>query len=704
MPISPADAETALLHLQPAFLDALLPLALEDTWHPVRSLALSPDLPDGWWSAALQQLPLIAGDDDTARVPPALRAALVRRLSTARPKLYRDLIIQQSEAALTSGHVQQALTLLHGIGAAEQAHQKLEAWMNEQIRAGTYRLVQTTFEALPPSLRHPRTTAAYWSAVVSDTDRERAMNARQEAHHAYEQGERNPRLLYTLSYGLQLDGQYGPALHLVDEALTAGTRGRDTLQHLQMRSMLLNYLQRPADHLETSLQLLAEAQVQGDLYFTAIAHMTIGYAREDMGDLSAAEDHYHKAIALYTRISQWHQLATLLNNYAQSLAAAGRPAEALQRLEEASRLHALSARHHAWFALTAAIVHHQYGLHAQALASTRRASEHLHQAHLDGDVINALLLEAERLALDGQPVMAEQRYREARTRSSDSPTDLAQLDFTAGVLAYARREWQAAETAFVSAGDEVTPWDRVRRQLYLIAVRVHQGGRPDVRALERSLADLGIDAPLLTDAPLMHGTLTWLGQQPGWQVRLERVFSGAALAGTIPLRLELLGPLEIHTSAGALHFPLRRSAELLAFLALHGPANRQQIITALWEGVADRKLVDHFKKVLRGLRETLRPLLPEGADPVVIDSGQHALHPLFSVSTAWLPTGLFPAPAVRRGGALDVRGAFAADAQGPWADDVRRELHNQLLAALQDRQQDGDPTVGPALKVVQGLT
>ncbi|UQN06495.1 tetratricopeptide repeat protein [Deinococcus sp. QL22] len=704
MPISQADAEATLAQLPPLLLGALLPLALEETWHPVRSLALAPDLPDGWWNAVVDHLPLVPADDNTAQVPSALREALARRLSTERPRLYRDLIIRQSEEAMRTGDIQHALILRHDIGEGKEACQQLEAWMNQAVRAGSYKLVQATFEALPTHLTNARTTAAYWTAVIADTNRERARTARQEAHHAYDGGERNPRLMYALSYALQLDGQYDPALHFVDEALMAGTSGRDTLQLLQMRGMLLSYLQRLDEHLETSLQLLTEAQGQGDLYFTAIAHMTVGYAREDMGNLGLAEDHYHKAIALYTRISQWHQLATLLNNYAQSLAAAGRPAEAMYRLDEATRLPTLVLRHRAWFAFTAAIIHHQYGMHAEALASTRRAAELLHEAHLGGDAIKVLLLEAERLVLNGEQALAELRYREARTLSSDSPTDIAQLDFTAGVLAYGKQAWQEAETYFLRAcSDDVTRWDRARSHLYLIAINLQCGGHPDVLALEQSLAALGTDAPFLTDAPLLRKTLTWLGEQPGWHDRLSHIFKGAARAATVPLRLELFGPIEIYSKAEPLHFPLRRSAELLVFLALNGSSSRQQILAALWEGELDSKTVDHFKKVLRGVRDTLHPLLPEGTDPVVVASRQYTLNPLLDISTAWLPGDLFPAPWVRLSGSINVRGDFAADAQGPWADDVRMGLHDRLLNHLHAREREGDPTVGQALKVVQGL-
>ena len=569
---------------------------------------------------------------------------------------------------------------------------------------GENQALQTQVEALPDAWVGARARAAYWLSCISASDREKAAEVRRAAHAVYDAGERNPRLLHLLSYALQTDGQYLPALQYADEGLKQGASGTDVLRLRQQLAMTLSYLGRTEEHLEAAQTLLADARAQGDLYYSAVAHGTLAYAFEDSGDLETAAAHYQQAITLYRRISQWPLLATLLNNYAQSLAGAGRPAEALELLDEAARLPGTSPRHQGWIGLSRALVHHQYGLHAEALQSTVRAVQLLHDAHLTGDVIVAQLLAAERLAMDGQLGGAREQLRDARGLLADQPRNTAHLQFSQGVQAFAEGDHAAAAALFSAAQDgDLTPWDQARAALYLLAAALEQGAAPDTAALSGALTALGHDAPLLTDAPLLGRALGWLRQQSGWSERLDAVFGGPAVVGRVPLRLELLGPLEVHHASGHLRFPLRRSAELLAYLALHGPATRQQLLAALWEGSPDSKVVDLFKKTLRGLRETVRPLLPEGTDPVVIENGTHRLHPLLDVTAAWLPGDLFPAPAVRRGGPIEVRGAFVAGAQGPWADDVRADVQERLCAELERRAEEDDPSVLNALRVARGL-
>lgn len=691
------------MNLQEPLLSALLPLAFEPRWHPVCSLAVAPDLPDTWWTEVQCALGLTTDGEGWAAVPDDVSSALASLYAQRFPRRYRQDVLGRSESALRAGDLRGGLELLHSVGEIAAASRHLEAWMNERIRAGEHRRVQELVESLPENWIDARNRAIYWGAVISDTDRARAADARLQVRQAYDAGEHDPRLIYALAYGLQLDGQYAQALRHLDEALEAGVSGRDRLVLLQLRVMVVGYLGRVEEQVTAAGELVREAALQHDGYFQALGHVTLGYAREDAGTLADAEEHYQHAIRLLRQAGQVPQLATLLNNYSQSLGAAGRPAEALQRLEEAQALPGLAPRHLGWLALSRALVHHQYGQHVDALTSARRAAELLREAHLPGDEHRALLVEAEQLTLVGDHDLAHQRLREARALGVDSPADQGQQEFAGGVLAWSEGQPGAAQGALEGVLDHLEPWDSARAHLYLIAARLAQGAEPGVRALDEALTGCGTDAPLLTDAAALGSALTWLRRQPGWEARLTAVFGAPALAGRVPLHLQLLGPLQVLGPTGPLRFPLRRSAELLVVLALHGAATRQQLIAALWEGEATPRVVDSYKKTLRGLRETLRPLLPEGIDPVPVEGGLHRLHGLFDVSTSWLPPSFFPAPALQQRGPIEVRGAFAADAQGPWADDVRAEIHERLHVALSAREQAGDLTVLHALGVCRGL-
>lgn len=704
--MSPPQLECAgaLRGLSPALLQALFPLCLHDTWHPVRSLAVAPDLPDDWWSVVTRQLPLERQPDGSATVPRDLGEALRAQFAATAPQRYRAACLARSEELLERGDLHGALGLLDALGEHERAQDALEEWMTVRIHRGEHELLQATVDALAGLGDSPRTRAVYWLSCVSVSSRDRAAGARRAAHAAYDAGDRNPRLMHMLSSSMQFDGEYELSLRLVEEGLALGPKHTDRLRIRHQEVMGLNYLRRQTEHLAAARVLLEDALAQGNVYFAAVAHATLAYAHEDKGDRATAETHYQRATALYRQISQGPQLATLLNNSAQSLAADGRPAEALEQLAEAERLPGTALRHRGWIGLTRATVYHQYGQHTEALTLARTAAQDLHAAHLPGDEMVALQVEAERLAMDGRPQEARGRWREAQALLADDPVGAAQLQFAHGVLTALGGDRDAARTAFLAALDgDLTPWDRARAQLHLIALDLAQGRPGQLGPLDQALAAVGTDFPLLTDAPQRRDVLTWLAAQPGWGPRVSAVFARRPLAGRLALRVELFGPLGIHGPDGPLRFPLRRSGELLAYLALHGPATRAQLLAALFEGRHDARTIDLFKKALRGLRDTLRPLLPGGLEPVVVEGGRHELQPLLDVTTAWVPDGVFPAPGVRRSGPLVVKGAFVSDVTGPWADDIRALVHAQLHDELRRRERGGDPTVAPALRVVRGL-
>ncbi|MVN85689.1 tetratricopeptide repeat protein [Deinococcus sp. HMF7620] len=698
----PAEIETALQQLPPTLLNALLPLALEKTWHPVRSLSVAPDLPDVWWDQVQTHLPLVVQENGTIPVPSELREALTQRLSITFPRRYRELIQQHSAEALRDDNISLAASLLNDIGDQEGLNAVLEKWISEHHHIGNHERIELELKSIPSAWLGARAQAAYWlSQIVSG--REMAIEARQQVQQAYDRGDRNPRLMQAFSFALHSEGQYQLALQVARQALATDIAGIDQLRILHLKAISLDCLSQDVEHLEAAQELLDQATAHVDLRYMGLAHVTLACAYENLSDWATAEPHYQQAITLYNRTSQWRFLATLLNNYAQALGDRGRVTEALQHLQDAERLSHISPRHQAWLAMSKATIHHRYGMHVDALASTRQAVLLLRQLQLPADEVMALSSVAERLVFNQQIEAAEQVHREARALLGTDPDGEAQLAFTAGVITFAKQEWLTAEKQFREAlSGSLFNWNEARAHIYLVALALKAGKTPDTEVLRTKLDAFGQDTPLLTDASLLTETLTWLRQQPEWRERVEQVF-GHQMIGTVPLRLELLGPLEIYHQERLLRFPLRRSAELLAFLALQGASTRQQLMAALWEEQADKKVVDLFKKTLRGLRETLRPLLPEGADPIVIEGGQHQLHPLLALTTSWLARDLFLAPAVHIRGPLEIRGPFLADAQGPWADDARREIHERLYQDLTERLENGDPTVQQAVQLLRTL-
>ncbi|MCD0160979.1 hypothetical protein IHN63_06600 [Deinococcus sp. 6YEL10] len=679
-------------------LEALLPLAFEDDWHPVQSLAAAPDLPEDWWVQLQPHL-----EASGKRPSPAVFAALREAWQVRWPRRYRAAGLTRGQTLLADGQVLRGVTVLLEIGEVESARRGVEQWMNERIRAGESRQLLEVMTTLPAAAVDVRVRAAAASVRIAGEDQADAALVRAELNAAYLAGERDARFLYCLAHACQFDAEYERALALLDEALNRPDPHGDLVQLLQLKGAVLGYLGRLQDQTATARQLIQAARTAGDVYFEAMGAVTLGYALEDLGDFAAAEREYRHAARLMRQLNQGPQLATLLNNWAQSLAAAHRPHEALQRLDQALSLPGLQVRHHGWVGASRAMVLHQLGRRAEALPAAQRAAALLREAHLPGDEVWVRCLEAQEAALAGDLPAARAALQVAADLTVPGGRDEALLTFSQVVVAHCAGDTSGVQALLGGLDDAALfPWDAARAQLYRLDLARATGGMLDDTELDAALTAAGGDGPLRTDSPALRDTLGWLAAQPGWSTRIGALTGTEPTPVGIPLHLDLLGPLVLTGPAGDLRFRLWRSLELLAVLILHGPQTRAQLLAHLWDGEVDARTLDLFKKTLRSARDALGPLLPEGADPVVSSGGRYALSEQFTLTLSWRPPG-FPAPGVRQTGPVTVRGAFADGARGPWADEVRLDAHEALLRDLEARHTSGDHSVGAALETARYL-
>ncbi|TSA80599.1 tetratricopeptide repeat protein [Deinococcus detaillensis] len=600
--------------------------------------------------------------------------------------------------------IRQEIGALREAGDLAAAAELLEDHVGKLMNLNDHAGAQALINSLPDVWVNPRVRAMYWLSQRKGGTREEAVQARQEAETAYEAGERNFRLIYFVADTRQLDGLDDLAMQVMLEGLQMELQPTDRMLLLHVYAATLLSLGEALAARGSAQEMLQLAQRNGKSRHVGIANALIAESYSHESNVAEAQRYFLRSLHILRRLGDQGQLVVHLNNYAQNLIDWGRPREAEQALAEARELPVRSTRHRGWLALSTAILHHQYGMHSAALASTAHAVALLCEAELPGSEITARLMGAERLAFDGQPHAAQEALQNAQARIGEDRRYQAQTYLTAGVLAWTKGDTVEAEQQFDRAQEMehlLVTWDQARLPLYRIALARRGGQIPGTAALDAALETAHNDYPLVTDAPVMADTLRWLGEQPGWRERLEAVFS-QPLEGTVAVRLELLGPLEVYAGRDVLRFPLKRAGELLAFLALHGPASRSDILNALFEARTDDKTTDNFKKTLRALRAVLEPLLPEGTEPVQLERQRYRLNPLLDVSVSWVPPS-FPAPGVRQSGPIAVRGQFLAAARGEWVAEVRSEVHALLRAHLEQAAAEGNPTVQAVLRMVRAL-
>lgn len=159
------------------------------------------------------------------------------------------------------------------------------------------------------------------------------------------------------------------------------------------------------------------------------------------------------------------------------------------------------------------------------------------------------------------------------------------------------------------------------------------------------------------------------------------------------LHLRLLGNWQARINEEEVQIRLRKARELLAFLVMHGPATRDQLITALWDGSARRELGSYLKQALHALREALRPYLPVGADPVPLMGGHYRLSEKLNVAcdanrlAQSRHSGQEPDDLV-----TSQTGPFLPDADSEWASVLRDQLQRQLLTLIMGAGQEKQVT------------
>jgi DNA-binding SARP family transcriptional activator len=202
--------------------------------------------------------------------------------------------------------------------------------------------------------------------------------------------------------------------------------------------------------------------------------------------------------------------------------------------------------------------------------------------------------------------------------------------------------------------------------------------------------------------------------------RTNAVIDAQAGSDPRPIRVDLLGPLRIHTHGGEVRTGLRRKArELLAFLLLHPDgATRDTVIEALWPEIGPARGAERAKTAVQNLRHTLRAAAGlDGATVIEWTAERWRVNPdlvecdVWRFQAALAAAGSAPDDPARTA-ALDrataaYRGSLLEGADHDWAEPAREELRRQAadaagrLAELRERAGDGDGALA-ALEAAAG--
>ncbi|WP_343755199.1 hypothetical protein [Deinococcus depolymerans] len=255
--------------------------------------------------------------------------------------------------------------------------------------------------------------------------------------------------------------------------------------------------------------------------------------------------------------------------------------------------------------------------------------------------------------------------------------------FYAGLLAFRNGQTEQARAAFerVTAGVALLDGFRLRAQAFLAYLRWDSGEPlPQASAaLQRALEHLGGELALGLDADRLAPLYAACAQAGVGGRSMQRL----AQRQRPLLRVRTLGGFQADVNGQVVHVRLGKARELLVYLLLHGPAGRDTLITALWDGSAREGLGSYFKQSLHALRGALRPFMPGGLDPVPHQRGQYRVSERLDVqcdAARMLGSHLHGGTADLQTLLVGYAGPFLPGVETEWAEQVRDRLEYQAQA------------------------
>lgn len=686
----PGDLVREVLdRLPPELRAGLAEASVLELWSEAAAARLALPLPPGWLGEVRRAgLPLAGLGGGTFRPHRLLVEALEEELR-ARPGRHAELHARLARQAEAEGDPLEAVRRYRLAGQEAQALRLAATLVPRFETRGDHHLIRRVLEpapALPPALR--RSLA---SALLGTGEAARGEAILRELR---AQGEADAPALAALAQVLARQGQFQAALDLAAEAqaLSPG-EARATLLHV--RTTAHWGLGHFDEMRELGLRAVEEAERTGDLPLLGTALFVLASAHTNLGRPREAVPVLERGITVFDGLDTPLRALAMRNDLANAYVMQNRTGEAERLLARALR----DAE--------------ECGSTLQPILLGSRGDLALWRGDVEGaarDYRRAVDLAAEfglrltartnwiRLIEAGRRLGDPALAAEARSRAADgieaaSGQTRASLAFQEALDALTAGDEAAARAGFEAARAAETLY-AVRAAAYRAELDRRAGHltRETVADLLARLDGLGSDAALHLDQAALAPLYAECAARGWWPERLAP-FAGEALRvrpSSPPRRPRLevraLGPLEVRLEGQAIRLPFARCGELLVWLMLHGPATRDEIVTALWDGSREARHAEYFRVAVRRLRAALTAGGELDFNPLPFEQGRYRLSEELD---AWLDAAqLAAAPRTQESGALAAAldlygGEFLAGCGSGWVQDTRtRCLDLALETAL----------------------
>ncbi len=654
------------------------------------------------------------------------REFLVSRFERYDPEGYRRLRLRQAELMAYRGHWNRAIDSYIAVQAFAEAANGLEIIVQDTFDAGNWAVLKQWIDALPEAelAKHPRLLLFRGRIHAETGDLKAATAFLEHSYRAYLDHQDNigaARALVQSAIVERFRGRSHEAIALCRQALSmAGDR--DVLTTIQAHhniGICYAMLGQPDETVRELEYALHVAESHGDDMNTAYIFHDIGTAEVTFGRLASARQHYHRALMYWRKVGNASALASTLQSLGVVHHYLGQYAEAENRLQEglAKAQAAADARIEAYALASQGDLYRDTRRYDEALEVYRRALEIASATQATRLIIYLLDALGNVYLLKGDLTRARQFIMEAADQVQEGEMayeaglcrlSLGTIALQEGQIENARAHLSRASELFAQSGSR-RDLARARLQMAMLAYQCGDlaESASHLMVVAGLVQEIGSHQFIVARGPALvdllhhaeeHGISgldyiriraeiaeIWGGTQSGLEMApSERV---APREASPSLRFLGLDGGQVLLNGQSVTNWESATARTMAFLFVSHPEGlrRERIIDLLWPDVSPGKGNSLFHSSLYRIRNAL------GKDIVVHKNGLYRINPTRAYSydvdefarLARLGVGDDDQARQARLQAIALyRSAFLEMCDADWCDEMRANLHQQMLDLL----------------------
>jgi LuxR family transcriptional regulator, maltose regulon positive regulatory protein len=687
--------EEGLARLSTEMRASLLEASVLEVWTEDSLRRVGAVLPSGWLRQVRRSgLPISPVGKGAFRPHPVLLEALDLQLRIL-PLRYAELHSRVAHDAERSGDLVRALRHFLRAGLEEKALALAEETMFELELRRDHTMVRAALEHFAEDRLTADLRAALAHALIETGE---PMRGELILRDLQAKGQAKMRVLYALAELAQYRQQKQDALRMMAEGVETATQTvwRSRFQRLQVRALL--EAKDEAEVVRRSLEMLVVAErenlnheVRGNLLTLQIGLMGARRWQE-------AERTGFRGIRLAEADGLSQQVTVFMNNLAEQYRRQDRLEEAVAMIDRAITLaESIQAVPLPLLCETRAELRFRQTDFERAVTDLQTALRYCGGRGFDGIAQNIRLKLFYAAYRIGRHDLAAHSFARVREDVPESGTRLYDAyRFYEGVAAFLEADLEGADSHFAVVGAQTAEEDDYQRSLIFRAEIARRQGRLDrshLASLIEVLNAHGNDGVLRVDAALF-GELYAECLNRGWWPERFVAYASASVApvlevvGTgddrLELRLQSLGAVQASIAGSSAHIPLAKAGELLVWLAIHGPASRDQLVDALWDGSNEQRHIEYFKIAVRRLRASFAEHASVDFNPLTFEQGLYRISERLNVQLdAMAVAAALQAndPFALEAAVLAHQGVFLPACESEWASEARMRFQEEALEA-----------------------